>query len=354
MKNVKVAIWGFGAMGSGIGKALLTKQGVDIVGVCDLHPQRVGKSIFEILGVERGEKQDVVIKNNIEEVVTPRCCDVVLLATDSFTAKAFDKIKFLAERGVNVICTAEEMSYPKANQPVLAEKLDKIAKENNVTILGTGINPGLIMDLLVVCLTGCMTNVEHVTARRVNSLSPFGPAVMEEQGVGLSVEQFEKGVQDGSLAGHVGFRESVNMIADAVGWDVEKFSQQMKPIITNVDRKSPHGFAKKGFVAGVNMTGQGYVGGEVKIDMYHPQQIEPEMEGTYTGDYIELAGTPPVNMSIKPEVEGGIGTIAMCINMIPHVINSDSGLVTMIDLPVPRAIMGDMRKFVKEHKRIVK
>ena len=354
MKNIKVAIWGFGAMGSGIGKALLNKTGVDIVGVCDLHPNRVGKSIYEITGVDRNGRQDVVINSKIEEVVPVKGCDVVILATDSFTAKAYEKIKFLVERGVNVISTAEEMSYPKANQPELAKKIDELAKANNVTVLGTGINPGLIMDLLVVCLTGCMTNVEHITARRINSLSPFGPAVMEEQGVGLTVKDFNDGVASGHLAGHVGFRESVNMIADAIGWDVTKFEQQMKPIVTTVDRKSPYGYAKSGDVAGVNMTGQGYVDGKVKIDMVHPQQIEPEMEGTYTGDYIELVGTPPVNMSIKPEVDGGIGTIAMCINMIPHVINSDSGLVTMIDLPVPRAIMGDYTKFVKENKRIVK
>ncbi|MPN33618.1 2,4-diaminopentanoate dehydrogenase [bioreactor metagenome] len=203
------------------------------------------------------------------------------------------------------------------------------------------------MDLLVVCLTGCMTDVDHIEAKRVNSLSPFGPAVMEEQGVGMKVEDFNRGVADGSLAGHVGFSESINMIADAIGWKVDKFEQQMSPIVTSVDRKSPFGFAAAGDVAGVNMTGQGYVDGQVKIDMIHPQQIEPEMEGTFTGDYITIKGTPEVNMSIKPEVDGGLGTIAMCVNMIPHVINADPGLKTMIDLPVPRAIMGDFRTFIK-------
>jgi 4-hydroxy-tetrahydrodipicolinate reductase len=136
------------------------------------------------------------------------------------------------------------------------------------------------------------------------------------------------------------------MIADAIGWKVEKFEQQMKPILTKVDRKSPYGFAAAGNLAGINMTGQGYIDGEVKIDMIHPQQIEPEMEGTHTGDYITLNGNPPVNMSITPEVDGGIGTIAMCVNMIPHVINAKAGLKTMIDLPVPRAIMGDMRDLI--------
>lgn len=347
MENVKVAIWGFGAMGSGVAKVLLAKKGVDIVGVCDIHPARVGKSIFEVLGVEKGDRADVIVNPKIEEVAFNKNCDICVIATDSFTKKAFPKIKYVLEQGINVVSTAEEMSYPKAQQPELARELDRIARENGVTVLGTGINPGLMMDLLAICLTGCMTDVETVTCRRVNSLSPFGPAVMEEQGVGVTVEAFEKGVEDGTLAGHVGFAESVGMIAEALGWNVEKFEQQMKPIVTTVDRKSPYGFAAAGDVAGVNMTGQGYVDGEVKIDMYHPQQIEPEMEGTHTGDYIILKGTPEVNMAINPEVDGGIGTIAMVVNMIPHVINARPGLKTMIDLPVPRAIMGDFRDFIE-------
>lgn len=348
MENVKVALWGFGAMGSGIAKVLLGKKGVDIVGVCDIHPARVGKSIYELLGVERGEHPEVLVNPKIEEVVHDGNCDICVLATDSFTKKAFPKIKYVVNQNVNVVSTAEEMSYPMAQEPELAEEMDKLAKAHGVSILGTGINPGLMMDLLAICLSGCMTDVEKVTCRRVNSLSPFGPAVMEEQGVGLSVDAFNKGVEDGSLAGHVGFSESVGMIAKALGWKVDKFEQQMSPIVTKVDRKSPYGFAKAGDVAGVNMTGQGYVNGEVKIDMIHPQQIEPEMEGTHTGDYIVLSGTPEVNMSIRPEVDGGIGTIAMVVNMIPHVINARPGLKTMLDLPVPRAIMGDFRDYIEK------
>lgn len=347
MENVKVAIWGFGAMGSGIAKVLLRKKGVDIVGVCDIHPERVNRSIYDILGVEKNGRPDVVVCSEIEKVVHDANCDICVLATDSFTRKAFDKIKYVVGQKVNVISTAEEMSYPKAQEPELAAEIDRRAKANGVSVLGTGINPGLMMDLLAICLTGCMTDVESVTCRRVNSLSPFGPAVMEEQGVGLTVDAFNKGVADGTLAGHVGFAESVGMIAEALGWKVDKFEQQMKPIVTSVDRKSPYGFAAAGDVAGVNMTGQGYVDGEVKIDMIHPQQIEPEMEGTHTGDYIVLKGTPEVNMAINPEVDGGIGTIAMVVNMIPHVINARPGLKTMLDLPVPRAIMGDYRDYIE-------
>jgi 4-hydroxy-tetrahydrodipicolinate reductase len=348
MRNVRVALWGFGAMGGGAAKVLLKKRGVEITGVCDLHPDRVGKSIFALLDVDRKGRTDVIVMDDIDAALSYRGADVCIVATDSFTKEVFPKLIRVIEKGVNVICTAEEMSFPAAKEPGLAEKLDCAAKESGVSVLGTGINPGLMMDLLAICLTGCMTDVEKVACRRVNSLSPFGPAVMREQGVGLSEAEFEEGVQDGTLAGHVGFAESVGMIAKALGWKIDRFEQQMSPILTDVDRRSPYGFAKRGGVAGVNMTGQGSRNGETLIDMIHPQQIEPEIGGVHTGDFITLEGKPRVDMAIQPEVDGGVGTIAMCVNMIPQVINARPGLKTMIDLPVPHAVMGDMRDQIEE------
>ena len=353
MTNVKVAVWGFGAMGQGVVESLMTKKGIEITGICDINPALVGKGMFEALG-KTSDQEDVIITPSIDEAVDANHCDVCILATDSFTAKAFPKMEILLKKGVNVITTAEEMAYPMANEPELSKKLDEIAKANGVSVLGTGINPGLVMDLLALCLSGAMTDVTKVTCRRVNSLSPFGETVMEEQGVGITVEEFDKGVAQGTLAGHVGFAESVGMIAEGLGLEVDGFEQQMKPIITTIDRKSPYGFAPAGHLAGVNMTGQGLKDGEVIIDMYHPQQIEPEMEDTHTGDYVILEGDPPINMSITPEINGGTGTIAMCINCIPQVINADPGLITMLDIPVPRAVMGDYRTLIKEGKKIAK
>ncbi len=348
MENIKIVIWGFGAMGKGMADMLLTKKGVEITGVCDLHPDLVGNSIFNVLEEKQNNHKEVVVSNNIDDLLNKDNCDLVLLCTDSFTRKAFPKMKKVLEAGINCISTAEEMAYPQAQEPELAKQLNEIAKENGVTVLGTGINPGFIMDLLVIALSGTMRDVEHIEANRVNSLSPFGPAVMEEQGVGITVDEFNHGVETNTLAGHVGFSESIYMIADALGQKLDGFEQQMKPIVTTVDRKSKYGEALKGNVAGVNMTGQGLVNGKVFIDMKHPQQIEPEMEGTHTGDYINIKGTPEIHMAITPEIDGGIGTIAMCVNMIPHVLNARPGLKTMIDLPVPRAILGDMRELLED------
>lgn len=355
MENVKVILWGLGAMGGGIGKMLAKKQGVDIVGAIDIGA-KLGKNVYDVVpGMKelQGDRPDVIVAT-AEEVIKPKAADVVVVCTDSFTAKVFDKLVMVMENGMNVITSAEEMAYPQAQEPELAKKLDEIAKKNGVSVMGTGINPGLIMDLLVILWTAACEEVNHVTSRRVNSLSPFGPAVMEEQGIGITVEEFNKRKADGTMAGHVGFAESTMMICDALGWEWEEFGQDMEPIVTDVDRKSPYGFAKAGDVAGVAMKGWVNINGERKIDMDHPQQIEPEQVGIDTGDYVILDSVPPVNMANKPEIEGGIGTMAMIMNCIPHLINADPGLKTMIDIPVPHAIMGDFRKFICEDKKIVK
>lgn len=353
MQNVKVIIYGLGAMGGGMFDMLQKKQGVDVVGVIG-RGERLGKSVYDYVKTEKGDRPEMLIKS-AEEVLTHKAADVVLLCTDSFTKDAFPKIKTCCELGMNVISSAEEMAYPQAQNPELAAEIDRIAKENGVSVLGTGINPGLIMDLLVIMMTGCCEEVDSILARRVNSLSPFGPAVMHEQGIGIKVEDFNKGVEDGTLAGHVGFHESIQMITDAIGWELDgPIKQSMEPIVTEVDRKSEYGFAAAGDVAGCAMKGFGYVGGELKVEMDHPQQIEPEQVGVQTGDYVIIKGTPDINMVNSPEVPGGIGTIAMCVNMIPQIINGNPGLHTMITLPVPRAIMGDMRTLIDPERKVVK
>ena len=354
MQNVKVIIWGLGAMGGGIANMLLKKKGVDIVGAVEIG-DRVGKSMFDlpIIEVERGDREDVIM-GTAEDVIKPGDADVVIVCTDSFTAKVFPKLKFVMEQGINVITSAEEMAYPAAQEPELAKQLDEIAKANGVSVLGTGINPGHIMDLLVLVMTGCMVDVKHILSKRVNSLSPFGPTVMEEQGIGISIDEFNKRKAEGTMSGHVGFAESVGMMAEGLGLTVEEFAQDMEPIQTDVDRKSPYGFAAAGSCAGVAMVADAKLSNGMEVRMEHPQQIEPEQVGLNTGDYVRIEGTPAINMVNSPEVEGGLGTIAMIANSIPNIINAEPGLQTMITLPIPCAVMGDMRNKIRPEKKIVK
>ena len=343
MRDIRVALWGLGAMGSGIAKMIASKEGIVISGVCVRREHLAGQEVYAYLGMDRGDRDPVFITNNIEDVVRRDLCDIVVLATDSFVEAQFDKIMFCLDRGVHVISTAEEMAWPWAQSEELADKIDAYAKERGVAVLGTGINPGFVLDYLILALSGTCEHVESISAARINDLAPFGKAVMLEQGVGISVEEFNRRIAEDSLAGHVGFPESMEMIAAGMGVKLADIEQTRDPIITNVDRKSVHGEAKKGHLAGIRQQSYGRLAdGKVFIHLDHPQQICPEDEGVHTGDYITIrADGYDMNLSIVPETPGGIGTIAMVVNMIPHVIGAKPGLRSMLDLPVPRCILGN-------------
>lgn len=344
MNNVRVIVWGLGAMGSGMAKMLLSKKGFEIAGVLVNRSHKIGKDLGELLDINN--KIGVVVSNNVNEVLQISA-DVVLLSTTSFTKDVFPQIQQIIESGKNVVTIAEEMAYPICSEPELAQKIDELAKRHNVTVLGTGINPGFVLDTLIIALSGACIDVNKIKASRINDLSPFGTTVMKTQGVGTTVEEFKKGLQNGTIVGHIGFNESIMMIADALGLSIDEIKQTREPIISKIYRETPYVKVEPGMVAGCRHTGIGFKNGEPLIVLEHPQQICPELEGIETGDYIQIEGVPGINLTIKPEIPGGIGTIATAVNMIPAVLKAAPGLVTMKDLPVPAALMGDIRDLGK-------
>lgn len=336
MENVKVILCGLGAMGSGMARMLLEKKGVEIVGAIDSYEGKIGKDLGEVLGLDRS--LDIKVNGDFNKTVAETEADVVLLAIDSFVKNVFSYIKHIAESKKNCITIAEEMAYPYNIDRKLSDEMDRLAKENGVTILGTGVNPGFVLDTLIITLSAACRKVKSISASRVNDLSPFGTTVMRTQGVGTTVEEFEKGIKDGSIVGHVGFQQSIPMIAKALGIEIDEVVETREPIISNTYRETPYVKVEPGMVAGCAHIGYGMKDGKAVITLEHPQQIHPEAEAVDTGDYIDIKGDPDMHMSIKPETPGGIGTMALAVNMIPQVIASKPGLKTMIDLPLPHAI----------------
>lgn len=171
---------------------------------------------------------------------------------------------------------------------------------------------------------------------------------MHEQGVGITPEVFKKRLAADDLAGHVGFPESISVIAEGLGIELKEITQTKDPIISNVHRETPYAKVEPGNLAGIRQQGYGMLeDGKCFVHLDHPQQVCPEKEGTETGDYITIhTGNYDLHFSGKPEMPGGIGTIAMMVNMIPQVLNAPPGLTNLLELPIPHAILGDMRKFV--------
>ena len=342
---IRVLVLGTGQMGSGIARVVLEKEGLELVGAFGRRVERSGMDLGRAIGL--GRDLHLPISADLQSTIKKSCPHVAIHATCSRVVDAAEEISALVRHGVHVISIAEEMAYPTCASPALAGEIHELALAHKVAVVGTGINPGFVLDVLVIALTGVCAKIQSIHATRVNDLSPYGPTVLRSQGVGLAPEAFAVGLQNGSVVGHFGFRESIHMIAGALGWEIERVTETREPIISQVRRESPFVTVSPGQVAGCLHTAIAYREGKPAITLVHPQQVRPELEGVETGDTIEIFGTPHLRFTGSPEIPGGIGTVALAVNMIPRVLNAAPGLHTMADLPVPAAMLGDARKLVR-------
>jgi 4-hydroxy-tetrahydrodipicolinate reductase len=346
LEPIRVLVLGLGQMGSGIARLILNKQGLELVGGCGRRAEHAGMDLGCAIGLERD--LGLRVTTDLHAAINQSRPQVAIQATCSRLVDAAKEISVLVRHGIHVISIAEEMAYPACASPTLADELQELAVARGVSIVGTGINPGFVLDLLVIALTGVCARVDSITATRVNDLSPYGPTVLRSQGVGLTPEEFRTGLQEGTVVGHVGFRESIHMIAGAVDWQIDRVEENREPIVSQVYRETSFVKVQPGQVAGCLHTAIAYRDNKPAITLIHPQQIHPELEGIVTGDTIEIHGIPSLRMASSPEIPGGTATIALAVNMIPHVLNANPGLHTMADLPVPAAILGDARALVRQ------
>lgn len=330
-RGIRVGIMGFGAMGKEITELVKAKKGLTLECIVARSKEKWAE------GIEMGVPRDLFFET-IEDAFEHTSPQIFLHATSSFIREVYPQLRKLVSKGVDVITIAEEMAYPFNKEPDLMAELEEICRRNRVSLLGTGINPGFVLDLLVIALTGTCKDVKKIEAKRVNDLSPFGPTVMRGQGVGVSEKEFREGVKSGKIVGHVGFSESIQMIAAALGIDLVSIEENKSPIISNTTRSTRYVEIHPGMVAGCNHIARGYTESGEFIVLEHPQQVKPEIENISTGDFIRIEGTANINMSIEPEIPGGIGTCALTVNMIPGVFSSYPGVVSMKDLPVPAVI----------------
>jgi len=344
---IRVAVLGTGQMGSGIARLLLDKPGLMLVGAYGKRKDRAGMDLGTAIGLDR--ELGIVVSGELSGLIRQTRPQVAIQATCSRLADAREELLTLMRGGVNVISIAEEMAYPAASSRSAAEELNRLAVEHGVAMLGTGINPGFVLDLLVITLTGVCADVKSITARRINDLSPYGPSVLRTQGVGLTPAAFQEGLEDGSVVGHFGFSQSIHMLAHRLGWQIERIEEHREPIISQVRRETSFVTVAPGQAAGCLHTAVAFHRGKPVITLIHPQQVHPQLEGIETGDSIEIIGTPNVRLVGTPEIPGGLGTVALAVNMIPRVLSAPPGLYSMADLPVPAALLTDARRLIPEH-----
>ncbi|MEM2419958.1 MAG: dihydrodipicolinate reductase [Candidatus Bathyarchaeia archaeon] len=341
MEEVKVVSYGVGAVGSLIAKTLLEKSGVKVVGAIDVAKDKVGRDLGEVLGLN---KLGITISSDTNTVLSKTKPDIVVHATSSYLKDTYSQIASIVKHGVDVISTCEELSYPYYSEPKLAKELDELAKKHGATVVGTGINPGFLMDTLVITLTAVCQKIDKIEAVRVMNAATRRLPFQKKIGAGLTVEEFRQKIEGGEITGHVGLEQSIAMIADALAWKLDGIkAEPVEPVIAKQPVKSNFITVETGKVAGLRQRAKGMVKGREVIVLDFQAYIGAEEEY----DAITITGVPTVRQKIQPCIHGDIGTVAMVINAIPKVLNAPAGLLTMKDLPVPSAALEDIRKYLK-------
>lgn len=342
MSKIKVVMYGVGVVGSLIAKLLLEKKGMEIVGALDVAEDKVGKDLGEVLGLKR--KLGTKVSDSLDAVLSKTKADIAVHATSSYLKDTYPQIAAIAEHDVNVVSTCEELSYPYVSEPKLAKRLDSLAKKHDVTVLGTGINPGFLMDALVITLTAPCQKIERIEAARVMNAATRRLPFQRKIGAGLTVEEFRQKIENRQITGHVGLEQSVAMIADALGWKLDTIVvDPVEAVIAEKPVRSSDIKVEEGEVAGLRQKAKGLMENKESIALSFQAYIGAEEEY----DAITIDGIPNIRQRIQPCVHGDMGTVAMIVNAIPKVINAPAGLLTMKDLPVPSAMLEDASKYVR-------
>ncbi|MFH1024389.1 MAG: dihydrodipicolinate reductase [Planctomycetota bacterium] len=326
MKPISVVQIGLGPLGRKIAKFLAERPVFRIVGAVDTDPSLAGKTLGDLAEVKR---LAVPVRASLKEALTGGKPDAVILTTVSDMARIVPQLEAILEFNLPVVSTCEELSFPWKTSPDLAARVDAAARRAGVAVLGTGVNPGYLMDTLPVCLTAVCQKVEAVRVSRIQDASVRRIPFQRKIGAGMSLDAFEAKRRTGTLR-HVGLTESMHLIAARMGWTLDRTEDVLTPVVTKTRIVTEAMTIEAGQAAGVQQIGRGFAGGVERITLTFRAAIgEPHPE-----DAVEIAGTPPIRSVIPGGVNGDIATCAITLNAIPRILEATPGLKTMIDVPI--------------------
>jgi len=248
--------------------------------------------------------------------------------TGSSLKSVLPQLEAILKLKVPIVSTTEELAYPTKSNMRYARAVHQLAKKHKVAVLGTGVNPGFVMDALPIMLTGVCERVEAVRVDRIQDARIRRLPFQQKIGAGLTREQFQRKVDDASVR-HVGLAESISMIADALGWKLDRITDDIQPRIATETVASEFLAVDPGYVCGIIQDGVGYREGKPVITLHMEAYLgAPE---SYDALKMKLAGG----------VHGDIATASMVVNSIPKILDVTPGLHTMRDMPLPSFFGGN-------------
>jgi 4-hydroxy-tetrahydrodipicolinate reductase len=325
--------FGLGPIGAAVVRQVAERQGFRIVAAVDIDPMKVGKDLGEVAGLRRPLK--VRVLNDARKAIKSGKPDVAVLCTSSSIKKVMPQLESILKRKVPVVSTTEELAYPSKANLRYARAVHQLAKKSKAAVLATGVNPGFAMDALPIMLTGVCERVDSIRVDRVQDARIRRLPFQQKIGAGLTREQFQKKVDDGSVR-HVGLTESISMIADAMGWKLDRITDDIQPRIATETVASEFLAVDAGYVCGIVQDGVGIRNGEPVITLH----MEAYLGAPESFDSVEIAGSPAIRSKITGGVHGDIATASIVVNSLPKILEVAPGLHTMRDMPLPSFFSG--------------
>jgi 4-hydroxy-tetrahydrodipicolinate reductase len=333
MSSIRVVHFGLGPIGAAVAKEIAARPGFKIVGGIDTDPAKVGRDLGDVVGLPR--RLGVKVSGDPASTLKKARPHVVLLCTSSSMKQVMPQILTVLKAKVPIVATTEELAYPSYTHVRLARQVHALAKKAKVAVLATGVNPGFVMDALPIAMTAVCQRVDRVTVHRIQDARHRRLPFQQKIGAGLTTEQFQKRVDEGSIK-HVGFTESIAMIADSLGWTLDRITDHVEPKLAQVTVSSEFLAVDPGYVCGIVQEGIGYRKKEPAIRL----RMEAYLGAPDPYDLIEIDGNPRLSVRIAGGVHGDVATAAIVVNSIPKVLEATPGLRTMRDMPLPSFFAG--------------
>ena len=325
---IRVMHVGLGPIGAAIVRQVSSRPGFRIVAAVDIDESKVGQDLGTVVGADAAFK--VKVTGDLGRAIKKTDPDVVVLCTSSSLKKVVDQIGTIVKRGVPIVSTTEELAYPYCTHRKLAKRIDALAKKAKVAVLGTGVNPGFTMDALPIMLTAVCERVDAIRVDRVQDAARRRLPFQQKIGAGLTPAEFQERVDAGTVR-HVGLTESIAMIADAMGWRLDRITDEIAPKIAEAPVSSEFLTVPAGRVRGIVQDGIGYRDGEPAITLH----MEAYLGAPESFDAVRISGSPAINSRIEGGVHGDIATASIAVNSIPAVLVAKPGLHTMRSLRLP-------------------
>jgi 4-hydroxy-tetrahydrodipicolinate reductase len=338
-REVRIIQYGLGAIGTTCARAVAETPGLRLIGAVEIDPEKAGRPLAEVLGIKPsrgsgsgGKLARMKVSSRLEDALRGSRADVVIHTTRSSFRDVLPQVEECVEAGLAVVSSTEELALPHAANRRLAARLDRAARRRGVSVLGTGVNPGFVMDLLPIAASGASRNVHRVEVERVLDAGQRRPSFQKKVGVGMSPSEARRELREGRI-GHVGLLQSALLLASGCGLHVTSLRQESHPITATRTLDSAFGKVRRGEVAGLHQSLVGRRNGKeiLRLEMVMALGV------TDPHDSAIIHGEPAVSLRIEGGLFGDTATVSTLLNAVPRVLDSAPGLHTVLDLPVPRA-----------------